>query len=414
MKKIYFSIVCACLLMITFSNCTEDNLSQNEFADGSRNLTVEQSNVLNVINEFANRVNSGNTLRSSSEDKITLETITKKTYSFNPDKDVATRSTSQYQKKNIPDTAMVDLYTVTFSKSGKKGFSIASTDERVKRVYAYTESGQLSDTTYNWGLSVTLAGIPSVIEEDLNLYYSGEMGTMANRLGLEDVNISPLISSEWNQDYPYNKFCPDGCPYNKNTRGHCYAGCVAIATAQVILKFTSGFGVPRILEPDDEMVDGFANTIYMTGINVRMNYGCEESGAYVSNVSPYMNFLGFSTRYANEATNFNNVIKNMKNGYPHIIAGSSDSGRRHAWIWDGIQGKTMYSLGRYSGIGPLTYHYNWGWGPHGGNGWFAKGYQYPHNQEQVYISGYSRPYRSNSNDVNSVLELMRSYNAQEQ
>jgi hypothetical protein len=44
--------------------------------------------------------------------------------------------------------------------------------------------------------------------------------------------IGPLLQVEWGQGYPYNKFCPDsGCT---NYYGHVPAGCVAVATAQIM------------------------------------------------------------------------------------------------------------------------------------------------------------------------------------
>ncbi len=266
MKKIYFLIMCTCSLMITFSSCTEDTLTQNESSGENKNVTVEQSNVLNLIKEFANSVNSENALRSSSGDEFTVETITKKTYSFDMDKNIVTKSTSQYIK-DVPDNATIDLYTVIFTKGDKKGFSIASADEKVERVYAYTESGQLSDTTYNFGLSLTLSAIPSIIEQDLNKYYGGVTKQRADSLREEmygTVNIGPLLGTEWNQTFPYNRYCPGGCEWTEAYQGLCPAGCVAITMAQVMnCSLAPGFTPPHTLSTTNELTDGYAREIHL-------------------------------------------------------------------------------------------------------------------------------------------------------
>ncbi|MBC8312868.1 MAG: Spi family protease inhibitor [Candidatus Cloacimonetes bacterium] len=44
-------------------------------------------------------------------------------------------------------------------------------------------------------------------------------------------DVSPLISANWNQDYSWNTYCPsDG----SGPGGYVYAGCVAVAMAQVM------------------------------------------------------------------------------------------------------------------------------------------------------------------------------------
>ena len=47
-------------------------------------------------------------------------------------------------------------------------------------------------------------------------------------------DIAPLITTNWNQDSPYNAYCPTG---QGGPGGHAYAGCVATAMSMVMKKW---------------------------------------------------------------------------------------------------------------------------------------------------------------------------------
>ena len=44
-------------------------------------------------------------------------------------------------------------------------------------------------------------------------------------------DIEPLMTATWNQDWPYNYYCP---PYASGPNGHVYVGCVATAMSQIM------------------------------------------------------------------------------------------------------------------------------------------------------------------------------------
>ena len=54
-------------------------------------------------------------------------------------------------------------------------------------------------------------------------------GRMVSRHGGREDEF--LVQTTWNQNYPYNYFCPEG---DGGPGGHCYAGCVATAAAQLM------------------------------------------------------------------------------------------------------------------------------------------------------------------------------------
>ena len=138
-----------------------------------------------------------------------------------------TKSTST----DFSDSTSVDLYYVNFKKGNKTGFSIATSDKRLNRVYAYTDCANIEDTAKFEPLKDAIEVIPQVIEEDLKTYYDSP----ATKASTTEIAIGPLLKTRWEQGYPYNKeiaHCEqlDGGIYN----GHFPLGCVPVATAQVI------------------------------------------------------------------------------------------------------------------------------------------------------------------------------------
>ena len=48
---------------------------------------------------------------------------------------------------------------------------------------------------------------------------------------LTDFAQTPLLTTQWNQEYPYNMLCPAD---PMNYYNHCYAGCPSVAMGQII------------------------------------------------------------------------------------------------------------------------------------------------------------------------------------
>ncbi len=137
------------------------------------------------------------------------------------------------------------------------------------------------------------------------------------------VEKSPLITTKWNQDDPYNKYCPqvNGAPPECN--GKAPAGCAAIATAQIMRYYRcpiTGVGshsyywqyggrylsanfnhsydwlsMPDTLNgATSYQIDQVAQAIYDIGVAVEMRYGPDGSG---TNLSKVMNALKTYFKY---------------------------------------------------------------------------------------------------------------------
>lgn len=192
-------------------------------------------------------------------------------------------------------------------------------------------------------------------------------------------DVGPLLLTEWDQGAGWNNYCPYDVA---STAGndHVWAGCVAVAMAQV-MKFwnypTAVSSIPGYTCPiygtipavgyteynwsvmdNTTATDAAALLIYHCGVAVDMGYGYDGSGAYVGGANPSAifsleNYLGFSTMATYElksdwplSTWINYIQTDINNGRPIIYGGQGTGG--HAFNLDGYQGTDYF-------------HFNWGW-----------------------------------------------------
>ena len=198
-----------------------------------------------------------------------------------------------------------------------------------------------------------------------------------------------LVQTTWNQNYPYNYFCPEG---EGGPGGHCYAGCVATAAAQ-LMKFwdhplqgqgshtyipedhpeygplTVNFGeatydwenMPNSISASSpiEQIEAVAQLIYHVGVSVDMNYRPTSSGAVTGKLCQTMPAYFFYTNrmdnlYREDYTHeeyMNLLIDAIDMGWPMVHRGGG-----HAYVLDGYNDNDMV-------------HFNWGWSG-SSDGWF--------------------------------------------
>ena len=206
-----------------------------------------------------------------------------------------------------------------------------------------------------------------------------------SRDGFENDNrstrgdIAPLITTNWNQDYPYNFYCPTG---GGGPQGHAYAGCVATAMSMVMKKWDwpdHGQG-SHSYTPDGypmQTVD-FENTyydwnnmpnscntsnyqavallMYHCGVSVDMMYGGGSSGAYSQDVpdaiANYFRYTDHATRLDRDLYSKTDweelLIRNLEYGFPLYYSGSDTNGG-HAFVCCGYRESDR------------KFYFNWGW-----------------------------------------------------
>lgn len=206
-------------------------------------------------------------------------------------------------------------------------------------------------------------------------------------------DVEPLLDIMWNQDFPYNAYCPED---PAGPGGHVYAGCVATAMSMIMYYYrypevgtgsysyyAAGYGTQTANFGDtyynwDAMQNSISGTMgqsvnavaelqYHCGVAVRMQYGSDGSGAYSTDVpAAIKNYFGYSTtaqhitKMSYTQTAWETIlIDHLNAAKPVYYSGQSTDGG-HAFVCDGFQ---------QTGSGKL-FHFNFGWSG-SENGYYA-------------------------------------------
>ena len=266
-----------------------------------------------------------------------------------------------------------------FNATDSRGFVIVSGDDCVgdNLVLGYTLQGSFSEDNVPDNMKWWLDEMASQISE------LSSRGARATMVPLHQ-DIAPMVTAKWNQNVPYNAFCPE-------TDGkQCLTGCMATALAQVMYyhrwpqepiayalpAYTMKTGrvidgLPVTTFDWDNMVDDYKNTttteeqqtavatlMRYCGQSVQMDYTPTLSlGAYYD-TDLLVNCFGYDpgvywARYGNySVSSWDELLYNeLREGRPLIYAGTSSAGG-HAFVLDGYEvqnGEGYYSV-------------NWGWG----------------------------------------------------
>lgn len=286
------------------------------------------------------------------------------------------------------------------------GFVIVSASRNYKPVLAYSVRHSYDN------------GIPEparyfIDNYSKNIDYCDERGILMNA-GVENEwkllennmlpnvknakTVNPMIQTLWNQDYPYNYYAPEtqgGGWWGGGPGGHCYAGCVACAMAQ-IMKFwdhpvhghgshsynhstygtqSANFGettynwsiMPNELGYQaDDAAKAVALLMYHCGVSVNMNFGPDSSGAYSTDVETAMRmYFGYCAASYKQRSSYTEedwitLLKSeLDKGQPMYFSGSSDSGGGHAIVCDGYDSNDYFSFNLgWSGSGNDYYNIN--------------------------------------------------------
>ncbi len=311
----------------------------------------------------------------------------------------------------VPETKAVETATMLLSQRGGSAFKGGDTqvetvmrgDKPVYYIVRYEKGGwamiAAEDTTepllgYSLDSEFVSQDMPRVISDwideyadkielartmpSLQRHYRWD-GDVVSRAASD--RIAPLISVKWNQNYPYNKYCPAD---EGGANGHVYVGCVAVGMGQALSvvryplrgtgKKTYNAGAYGVLsvdfdkEPDydwDAILSGannydeVARLLYHCGVLIDMEYGPNGSGA-VTNYIPacFQQYYGFPEACVCYARNgFSGgddawkelMISELKRGRAVIYAGNEGNQVGHCFNLDGWDGDNMF-------------HFNWGWG----------------------------------------------------
>ena len=266
-----------------------------------------------------------------------------------------------------------------FNADAAKGFVVVSGDDCVgdNLVLGYAAEGSFSSDNMpdglQWWLDATAESISRLSAQ----------GARAARVATHP-NIAPMVTSHWDQGFPYNALCP--------TSGGqlCITGCMATALAQVMryhrwpqdavasslpaYTMANGNEIPGLPATqfdwgnmtDDyssasstaAQMEAVATLMRYCGQSMQMDYTPQLSTAVCYDIDLLVNSFGYDPALyeaqANEysVSDWDALLYNeLQYGRPLVYGGQSTGGG-HAFVLDGYQVQ--------SGVG--YYHVNWGWG----------------------------------------------------
>ncbi|MBD5358955.1 MAG: hypothetical protein HDR88_18515 [Bacteroides sp.] len=255
------------------------------------------------------------------------------------------------------------------------GFIIASGDTDCPPLLGYSDNSKFDPNSIPYALEAFLIAIDSAI--------TNGKGYRVAATRSDKVAITPLLTTKWNQDEPYNNLCP------KIHDQHCFTGCAATAMAQVIKYweyptnpigqisynwFSGGqklsydfmdvtFDWKNMLDDYDENAtttqnDAVARLMLACGMASQMDYTDLASGTTdvyaglgMVNHFGYDRSIKLLFRDFYRIREWNDMVYNeLAAGRPVLYYGFSPVGG-HAFVCDGYEGGN----GDY-------FHINWGWG----------------------------------------------------
>ena len=284
----------------------------------------------------------------------------------------------------------------------KNGWVVIAGDDRVIPIIGYSTEGSLKPPDKNneterennfWAMMKNYEDqIKYVVENNISTTekISSQWDEMINNSSKSMMSpntvVSPLLTTTWDQVWPYNAMCPSGA----------VTGCVSTAMGQILAyhdypnqglgsygyqwgsyPYTgANFGatnynfsiMPNSISTMNTPADSaVARLLYQIGVSCRAMWG-SNTGVLVTStdnpmVTSFINYfkMAFSSiRYVQKSdytdADWDNLIQaELIANRPVYYRG--DGSLSHAWVCDGVDASNMY-------------HFNWGWGGMY-NGYFA-------------------------------------------
>ena len=270
------------------------------------------------------------------------------------------------------------------------GYIIVAADDVALPILAFGEEGCFDANNIADGLAYYLRFYARQIEYAVsnNMTADPEVAEQWEQISNTGViqggrstrsDVAPLISTNWNQDNPYNFLCPTA---PNGPGGHVYAGCVATAMSMVMKYWNwpdhgqgshsytpSGYPMQSVdfentyyqwsnmpNSCNNSNYQAVATLMWHCGVAVNMQYGYNGSGAYSADVPDAIsNYF----RYTKSAIHLDRdsytkleweemLIANLQEGFPLYYSGS-DNGGGHAFVCCGYRESDR------------KFYFTWGW-----------------------------------------------------
>ena len=400
------------LLLTCCTNIDENNPQHVREVENS--LPLSSKKTIGLLEEFKESHSIPST-KANSFSEFNVTNIKTETYIFDIENQLEKKLFSDAETTQVDEKSSllnVEIHTVEFENNGDKGFAIVTDDERINKVYAYTENGELADTTFNIGLKAALHDIKIACEQDLVQFYNNKK-TMTKATTYRLI-VQPITELEWSQRAPYNQLLLTCSGQNWQYGGRAPAGCTPVAIAQAVAYLcppSVGYNISGLRNVGSyadgattgPWVSNMAVWLRYIGSCVKASYSCSGTGAWLKEIKDEFNTWGIKYNLEIDVNvNIESMAYNLYKGYPHITTGFTKKPREgHTWLWEGIDCRytSISSTTKKVTIAANTSVYvycNWGWGRNSCNGWYTKAnMEMPTNMtkpflddnEQLYITG---------------------------
>ena len=319
-----------------------------------------------------------------------------------------TRSASLDKKAVLNVTPVADaagstaFYVINYEGGG---FMILSADKRMDPVLAYSETSTfpmndpkgLPGGLVDW-MTETKAYVQDIRMKDLPLTErmaaAWEPSSINQMIALgnpqepigeqpidddcesESKTYGPLLMTAWHQEPDFNGLAPFGsCSQLSN--GRAYAGCVAVAMAQVMkyYRFPGRYNWNNM--PNSYATHETAKLIRDIGDAVEMDYHCSHSSSDLKKAAKaFTRSFQYKGAIYKGSIDMDIVRREIINGRPVLMGGnyykSPFNYPGHVWVCDGYK----YSMFYYYKCEGYLYEWfsrNWGWGKAKYDGWYTSG-----------------------------------------
>lgn len=350
--KLTFKFAAMAVLLLLAGACSNDD-------PVARSVIPEDDPISRILHEY---LDADQTTRTTLND-FRITNVERHNYTLSEDGVIATEAT-----RNVGEE--FEVARADFESNGKSGYAYLTTHPEAEGVYFFTDNGTINDTVQNKALAAFIDAVPAAVGSTI------ENGTPTfggvTDLELSVVGSGPLLTTAWHQNAPFNNLCPQ-CYCASCNGKRMYAGCGAIATAQVIAycrRFTGAYYgngtmiFNTLTNPDinwlntsETIKNRVAAFVHEVAIGIQTQFGDKGAGSTLKSIQNYLEDLGYTCEIKRGNFDQNLLIQSImpiapsRKKAPVIVQGLTRSGDGHAWVIDGI---------RYTD--PIEFHLNWGYG----------------------------------------------------
>jgi len=285
------------------------------------------------------------------------------------------------KRASLPEIKNIIKVEKTYVCNFEKGFVIVASDDSFNPIVGYSKNSkthQIPPALKNFLKQYDISNINNLKRSNTPHPMWKELLENKKKSIDKAINYeSYLIKTKWNQNHPWNEKCPVDL---NGPNGHAYAGCVAVAMAQIMKYWghpSQGTGAhyyesdfygtlyanfetiyPWGNMPDTTANDAVKTLLYHCGVSVEMDYGPDTSSADTSKQAPkalinyfkYDASLFFAKRDDYSSQDWIELLRQeITEKRPILYQGRNPNNTGgHAFICDGYENN--------------NFHFNWGWG----------------------------------------------------